>query len=136
MSGNPVCQTNCSPYGARCPPILPTDGGAATPQACYYDPNVQLTLCEAAGKLSEGDPCQNPNDCLTGMSCATPPPDLAMAGAALSCRFYCNSFDGGTLGCNLQDRQCFPVALIVADAGNIPLGACWPPLPPDAGEGT
>ncbi len=131
--GNPLCQTPCSPYGARCPPILPTDGGAVQPQACYYDPALGQALCQKAGTHAEGDACGLPNECLTGMSCEQPPPELAAAGAVPSCRAYCNSFDGGTLGCNLQDRQCFPVTLITTDAGNLAIGACWPPLPPDAG---
>lgn len=136
QSGEVTCLTECNPYGAPCAPLLiRTDAGTTTvvPEACFYEPALGQLLCEAAGTGSEGDACTNQTACLTGSTCAQPPDALADAGAVVSCRQFCNTFDGGPLGCNTQDRQCFPVILIVSDGGNVAVGTCWPPLPQDGG---
>ena len=70
------CETLCNPYGAPCPPLLPSAGGldASVPQSCFYELSEAALLCEPTGQDSEGDPCGTQSDCkLTGYECAALP---------------------------------------------------------------
>jgi hypothetical protein len=137
----PQCFQPCDPYTQNCPTLPPPDGGlpdASILQGCYYEQELNALVCEPELNPNgyEGIACNENSDCpvdpqLGGMACFPLTADEVDAGLARACRYYCDTFDGGTHLCPGVAhwpalRHCVPVAIVDAGGVDIAVGACQP----------
>jgi hypothetical protein len=138
----PQCFQPCDPYAQDCPFLAPpADGGTpdgSIEQGCYYEPWMDALVCEPVLNPGgyEGLACNENSDCPVdpvygGLACFPLTADELDAGFVRACRYYCDSFDGGSHVCPGVGhggglRQCVPIAIVDPGGTSIAVGACQP----------